>query len=942
MNWRYFLFTAIGLAIAESAMAVVACPGPVKTLQPDGTSIEVVLHGDERFNWASTLDGYTLLRDQEGFLTYATRDYNGDLVASKLLPGRVSDAELMFNGIMKNMTFTTSQVVKQKNETFRKSGAHAPSNVQVEASFPSIGKRKLLMLLVNYADTKTTYSQSDFNNYMNQKGYNEIGSFRDYYLENSYGKLDIETTVTRWVTLPHNKSYYGSERAVEMIIDALGELGNEINLSDFDNDHDGVLDGLAVIHQGTGQEASGSTSDIWSHSSVIYGIERDGVLLRRYTIQPEILATTGEISTIGVMCHEFGHNLGAPDFYDTDYSGSGGEFPGTGIWDIMGSGAWNGVYGDRPAGTNMWQKIQLGWVEPVILSETCDVSGMKDATNNPVAYRFDTTVPGEYFILENRQQNGMFDSALPGHGMLVYHVSEERIASTIFENVVNASYPQGMFLVGANTKSKPTADNPFYGNIETAGAPFPGVGNVTVFSDNTTPSTLSISGRNAYKSVSSITESADGKISFHFEKENAPEAPVDLEGTVKEGLVYLTWQSPDSGQDITFTIYRNGKAVGNTKDTQYVDKSPSSTGSITYFVDATYPGGLISPYSQVKLRIPSNKVNAIAWGCVDGTLNLTLDLDVKITRMEREMEQGYGEIEHNVDELDYVHRFRVNDLKVYRGYKIKRVAYLPYQVSKDATYTLRVWEADSDGTNPVVVSEREIKEFGAYIWNQTLLTKAVEITGDKEIWIGLNVKSKVGSVQLLTDIGDIIDGYGNLVRFNGGEWQTDDKATGNYLLYGLLSPPAYQLIPDELNVVPGVEDSELDYVFPVGFKFYRDGHELGMSSNSVFVDKSVTEGLHRYGVSSIYAGGSETSRYEQEIDVKFTSIANVDAEDCAWNLVSAAGSLEIENYEGEVLVVNLYGQVLYKGFYAEGQTLSLPSGYAIVQTNFGTRKILIE
>ena len=114
-----------------------------------------------------------------------------------------------------------------------------------------------------------------------------------------------------------------------------------------------MLDGLAVIHQGAGQEATGNTSDIWSHSGTIYGKRIGGLEIRRYTIQPEQFGTGGPMSDIGVMAHEFGHNLGAPDFYDTDYSNSGGEYCGTGVWDLMAGGAWNGFgspsSGDRPA-----------------------------------------------------------------------------------------------------------------------------------------------------------------------------------------------------------------------------------------------------------------------------------------------------------------------------------------------------------------------------------------------------------------------------------------------------------------------------------------------------------------------------------------------------------------------------------------------------------------
>lgn len=114
-----------------------------------------------------------------------------------------------------------------------------------------------------------------------------------------------------------------------MIYDALKLVTDTLDLRDFDNDGDGILDGLAVIHQGTGQEASANANDIWSHSAIIYGQTFNGVSVRRYTIEPECLAKN--ISTIGVICHEFGHALGAPDFYDTDYASSGGEFCGTGV-----------------------------------------------------------------------------------------------------------------------------------------------------------------------------------------------------------------------------------------------------------------------------------------------------------------------------------------------------------------------------------------------------------------------------------------------------------------------------------------------------------------------------------------------------------------------------------------------------------------------------------
>lgn len=119
----------------------------------------------------------------------------------------------------------------------------------VDGTFPATGKHKLLLLLVNYNDTKPTFTREDFDKMMNQNGYKGIGSFRDYYLQQSYGKLDIDVTVTDWINLPKPKGTYGPDGAPYMIYDALKLVTDTLDLRDFDNDGDGILDGLAVIHQ---------------------------------------------------------------------------------------------------------------------------------------------------------------------------------------------------------------------------------------------------------------------------------------------------------------------------------------------------------------------------------------------------------------------------------------------------------------------------------------------------------------------------------------------------------------------------------------------------------------------------------------------------------------------------------------------------------------------
>lgn len=906
------VIAAVCAMCVTAASAVPAYHGLIKTVQPDGTEIELLLHGDEHFSWASTPDGYTLLRNDSDFWTLAQPDKNGGISSSDFVyNGDISVAEA--NGIEKGLKFSTEQLKAFRTESLNLKS----SSLQVDGTFPAKGKNKLLMLMLNYADTEPVYTQAQFESLMNDTLYGGIGSFRDYYLENSYGQLDITTTVTRWVTLPYEKSYYGSDRAIEMIQHGLNILNDELDLTQFDNDGDGILDGLAVIHQGAGQEYTGSTNDIWSHSSIIYGMSFDGVQVRRYTIEPELLGTSGDMSTIGVICHEFGHNLGAPDFYDTDYSSNGGDYPGTGLWDLMGSGAWNGTSGDRPAGINMWQKIQLGWVEPVLLDVSQKVTAMPSAHNNAVAYRLNTTVPGEYFILENRQQQGSFDQALPGHGMLIYHANEERIAASVAANTINVAYPQAMYTVCASAGSDPSSETSSYGSVNTASAPFPGTDNVTTFNDASLPSTRSISGRYSYKALTSIAEDAQGLISFDFTAGETPASPVNLSATVEKGLVTLRWEMPEKAvsQVMYYNVYRNDENIAFTQMNEFTDKGLTDQSVVTYHVDAVYTDGLVSPYASVSIRVPVNFVTAISSEVSADEVSLAWDIETRLTRMTS-IDATHNINSYDVSSLDYVHRFRADDLKAYAGYRIRNIAYLPYQPQKDVTLTLRVWEADSDGSNATVVSERVVKEYGTAIWNTTLLTRSVTITGDKELWIGLHCESSTGNIQLLSDVGPAVDGYGNWLKLEGEDWKADRVAPGNFFLYvPLTAPEAGE--PATLSSTGEVNEVALDLMYPVGYAVYRDDVLLGWSSSRKWVDNVPLTGVHTYAVSSLYKGDNES--VAMSVDVEWGT-------DAVENIGTVSDAVEIARYD-------MYGR-----------RVSRPvKGVNIVRMSDGTiRKVIVK
>ena len=501
--------------ISNTAIAVSAYPYPIEFTQPDGSKITILLKGDEKVRWAETMDGYSIIHNKQGAYEYAILNTDNDMIPSGFIVRNTNqrsiEDNLFLKSISKGLHYSVNQVNQMKSVWLNEAGT-------LQNAFPTTGTRKLLVILANFSNTTTTYPSSNFDNYMNQLNYNGTGSFKDYYLEVSYGQLTVVTTVTAWVTLPNTHDYYGPETLWgQYALDAITAANNQtaINFADFDNDGNGEVDGVAIFHQGQGQEETGSTLDIWSHSwdltsAQFTAAQRtfDGVLVDAYTTMPERNSTG--MGTIGVMCHEFGHNLGAPDFYDIDYS-TNGQYDGTGNWDLMAAGSWNGTSGNKPAHPNAYIKTMIyNWASPTTLSSGSQITLNNAAENTNSFYRYNTTTTNEYFLIENRQQL-KFDSYIPGHGMIIYHVDGSYISSA---SGINAGSHQGMYPVCANaTGNPPTA----YGTINSGGCPFPGTGSKTSFTDATTPNSKSWAAANTAKPITGITENNTNKtVSFAF------------------------------------------------------------------------------------------------------------------------------------------------------------------------------------------------------------------------------------------------------------------------------------------------------------------------------------------------------------------------------------------------------------------------------------------
>ncbi len=498
-----------------SVMGVPAYPHPIQFTQPDGTTITILLKGDERINWAETLDGYSILVTKEGYYEYAVHDEYGDMVFSgrrvSEIGMRGTEEKQWLESIPKGLFFSDRQT-----EIMRQVW-----NIRKEESsrFPSTGERTLIAILMQTPDVPFTKTQTDFDALLNQVGYTiggATGSLKDYYLENSYGLFDLTVDVVGPYTAQHNMSHYGSTwaGARQLATEAVHLANPDVDYSEYDNNGNGWVEGIYMIFAGYGEEAGGGPNTIWSHAWNIDPVQLDGVWISRYACSPELRGNSGtNITRIGVIGHEFGHILGAPDFYDTDGSGSGGSFTGTGAWDMMAGGTWNNG-GATPAHHNAYTKTHIyQWAPQIIINQPGSFTLNNAIEHYDSFYRINTNTPGEYYLLENRHHIG-FDTHIPGEGMIIYHVHKEIPASG---NSVNVGHPQKMYPVCAGSNIDPIGPPWTYGQINTPQTPFPGSTNQTSFSDISTPSSLSWAGDETNKPLTNITRNAaDQTVSFDF------------------------------------------------------------------------------------------------------------------------------------------------------------------------------------------------------------------------------------------------------------------------------------------------------------------------------------------------------------------------------------------------------------------------------------------
>ena len=540
----------------QLANAVPAYPRPVEYKQPDGSVVTITLKGDEYVHWAITPDDYTLLPDKNGFFEYAVKNAAGDLVLSGIRmhneKERKPEEKAFLQRTPKKLTHSARQVREVKTQRVARAPQQTPSRMIAKPQTPFTGEKHAPVILVDFPGKPFKKTKAEFEALMNQIGYSQgtaTGSVRDYFLASSYGQLDYQVDVYGPYTLSQTIGNYDDSNGgnpTQMAYEAILAACNDgCNLSAYDSDNDGIVDGVHIIFAGYGQEAGAPVGQsIWAHASFADLNGLGGKQGTRYSCSPELRGINGSaLAPMGTLAHELGHVFGLPDLYDIDYEGSGGQAEGLGNWDIMANGSWNNN-GDTPSYHSAWCKDFLGWVTAQELTEPAEIT-LPNPAEQGVIYRINTQTPNEYFLLENRQQQG-WDTYLPGSGMVIYHVDENYAGWN--NNMINADPShQGLY-----TKSS---------------TPFPAEG-FTKFTDNSIPNSKSWAGENTNKPITLITRDIGNKtISFDF-----------MKGEGEEEI--YTWQiGYPNAADVTATLSADGTFTisgrGNMQDFDAENQNPA-------------------------------------------------------------------------------------------------------------------------------------------------------------------------------------------------------------------------------------------------------------------------------------------------------------------------------------------------------------------------------
>jgi len=387
--------------------------------QPDGSEVTVRVWGDEYYQRVESLDGYTLIRNQNNWICYAILTADGsDFCATDVVYTGFPDKRIAaLLKIPKSLRIKPEARRAKADAMLRRLEADQEGVNLIRFGSPErtrdvVGEIKGLTMLVDFSDKPATISSNEVNNYCNATGYagfNNYGSVKDYFYDVSDKKLTYTNHVTPYYRAKYPKLSYdhpdSTGKAKELLLEALNNL--ETAGFDFSTLTTSSNSVLAVNLYYAGTPSAGWSSGLWPHQGSI-SFNADGVSVKRYQI-----TNIGSSLNLGCFCHENGHMICIwPDLYDHDM-----DSKGLGYYCLMATG-----FGINPLPPNPYFRQICGWETITDITNIAAGTLLKHFANSNASYIYkNPSNANEFFYIESRIKKHR-NLKLPDAGVAIWHV----------------------------------------------------------------------------------------------------------------------------------------------------------------------------------------------------------------------------------------------------------------------------------------------------------------------------------------------------------------------------------------------------------------------------------------------------------------------------------------------------------------------------------------
>jgi len=409
-----FLIVVLSVSMLHSAPRSFV---PIELVQPDGTRLHVYASGDEYYNWVHDKDNYTILQDPSThYYVYAVLG-KGMLLPSPYVVGTINPKVAgLTSGVniyplsprqQKLLQTIAASTVLKKAQTSGFTNLvifirfkSEPEFSQGFSRYDSMFNSSIGPSLKEYYH-EVSWNQFDVTSFLYQHSGNLITSYEDSHTRGYFEKYDA-------VTNPGGYTNDADARETALLNSALAAVKPLVPPTlPMDNNNDGFVDNVTFVVSGS---AAGWADLLWPHMSYLTPSEFriNGAAVSAYNFQLD------DMFDVGVLCHEMGHSVGMPDLYRYTYQ----AISPCGSWDIMCSGN---------AHMTNYMKYKYGkWISsiPEITSNGTYALNVSTSPVKNVYKILSSRSAREYFLLEFRKKTGLYESELPGSGLIIYRIND--------------------------------------------------------------------------------------------------------------------------------------------------------------------------------------------------------------------------------------------------------------------------------------------------------------------------------------------------------------------------------------------------------------------------------------------------------------------------------------------------------------------------------------